>query len=185
MKKPRWAFFISGQGTNMSALLDQKWNFEVALVVSSNPKAPGLLRAKRNGIPTLVLDKKIDWDHVLLKLQKFHINHIFLLGFMKIVPPDFLKKWNKTILNIHPSLLPAYQGLHSIERAYHDGADIGATVHHVTAAVDAGAIVQQKKVISSAQTKKISLPSIEQHLHFAEYALVRKAVEKTYGGLYA
>jgi phosphoribosylglycinamide formyltransferase-1 len=185
MKKTRWAFFISGQGTNMSALLDQKWDLDVALVVSSSGKAPGLLRAKRNGMSTYVLDKKIDWDQVLLKLNEFQVTHIFLLGFMKIVPSEFLKKWNKTILNIHPSLLPAYQGLQSIERAYSDGADIGATVHHVTAAVDAGAIVLQKKVIPSAQTKKMSLSQVEQQLHFAEYMLVRKAVEKFDGGLHA
>jgi phosphoribosylglycinamide formyltransferase 1 len=185
MTKPRWAFFISGQGSNMSALLDQKWDLDAALVVSSTSESHGLLRARRNGVPTHVLEKKINWDQVLLKLEEHQITHIFLLGFMKIVPPEFLKKWGKTILNIHPSLLPAYPGLRSIERAYNDGADIGATVHHVTAEVDAGAMVLQKKVVSSQQTKKMDLSYIEQQLHFAEYALVRKAVEKTYGGAHA
>ncbi|MBY0386491.1 phosphoribosylglycinamide formyltransferase [bacterium] len=180
MRKPRWALFISGQGTNMSALLDEKWDLDVALVVSSSSQSPGLLRAKRCGIPTMVLEKKIDWQLVLENLQQQKVTHVFLLGFMKIVPPEFLKQWTGVVLNVHPSLLPSYQGLKSIERAYDDGADLGVTVHHVSSEVDAGDIVLQKKVIVKEQLSEMSLSQAKQKIHWAEYQLVRQAVEKKY-----
>lgn len=180
MRPPRWAFFISGQGTNMSALLDEKWSLDVALVVSSSAESPGVLRAKRSGIPVLILEKKINWQLVLKKLQQAKVTHVFLLGFMKIVPPEFLKQWTGVILNVHPSLLPAYQGLKSIERAYEDRADMGVTVHHVNSEVDAGEIVLQKKVISREQIQAVSLQQAQQKIHWAEYQLVRQAVEKKY-----
>lgn len=164
----------------MSALLDQKGELEVGLVVSSNAKAPGLLRARRAGIPTVVLDSKIDWNQVHKVLKEHHINHLFLVGFMKIVPPSFLKLWQGPILNIHPSLLPHYQGLKSIERAYAEGADVGATVHHVTAEVDGGAIVFQKRAVSASERAERSLQDVTERVHQTEYDLVRRAVRRRY-----
>ncbi len=178
--KTRWALFISGQGSNMSALLDQKWDLDIALVVSSSLKAQGLKRAQRSGIPTIVLDAKIDWQKLAAELQRLRVTHIFLLGFMKIVPPEFLKTWAGVILNVHPSLLPHYPGLKSIERAYHDGADMGITVHHVNEQVDAGHVVLQKTVFPGRLVKNLSFESAEQKMHQAEYALVRRAVERAY-----
>jgi phosphoribosylglycinamide formyltransferase 1 len=178
--KARWALFISGQGSNMSALLDQKWDLDIALVVSSSPKAQGLKRAQRSGVPTVTLDAKIDWHQLTADLQRLRITHIFLLGFMKIVPPEFLKSWTGVILNVHPSLLPHYPGLKSIERAYHDGADMGITVHHVNEQVDAGHVVLQKTVVPGNLVKNLSLESAEAKMHQAEYALVRRAVERVY-----
>lgn len=180
MKKPRWALFISGQGTNMSALLDEKWDLDVALVISSSRQSAGALRAKRSGIPVMFLEKKINWQLVLENLKQRKVTHIFLVGFMKIVPLDFLKQWAGCVLNVHPSLLPAYQGLKSIERAYQQGSDIGVTVHHVNAEVDSGEIVLQKKVIPSERVQKISLLEAKQKVHWTEYQLVRKAVERKY-----
>ncbi len=178
--KTRWALFISGQGSNMSALLDQKWDLDIALVVSSSLKAQGLKRAQRSGIPTIVLHAKIDWQKLAAELQRLRVTHIFLLGFMKIVPPEFLKTWAGVILNVHPSLLPHYPGLKSIERAYHDGADMGITVHHVNEQVDAGHVVLQKTVVPGRLVKNLSFESAEQKMHQAEYALVRRAVERAY-----
>lgn len=89
--KTRWALFISGQGSNMSALLDQKWDLDIALVVSSSSQAQGLSRARRSGIPTMTLDAKIDWQKLTSELQRLKVTHLFLLGFMKIVPAAFLK----------------------------------------------------------------------------------------------
>ena len=178
--KTRWALFISGQGSNMSALLDQKWDLDIALVVSSSLKAQGLKRAQRSGIPTIVLDAKIDWQKLSTEIQRLRATHIFLLGFMKIVPPEFLKSWTGVILNVHPSLLPHYPGLKSMERAYQDGADMGITVHRVNEQVDAGHVVLQKTVVPRDTVKKISFESAEQKMHQAEYALVRRAVERAY-----
>ncbi len=164
----------------MSALLDQKWDLDVGLVVSSSDKAPGLLRARRAGVKTLVLDKKIDWQKLHQTLLEYRIDHLFLLGFMKIVPPEFLKMWQGTILNIHPSLLPAYQGLKSIERAYADKADIGATVHHVTPDIDGGAIVMQSIAVTAKEVEAINLEEVTERVHRSEYALVRRAVGRQY-----
>jgi phosphoribosylglycinamide formyltransferase 1 len=180
VKNPRWALFISGQGSNLSALLDQKWDLDVGLVISSHENAPGLLRARRSGLKTLVLDKKINWEKLHQTLLEDQIDHLFLLGFMKIVPPEFLKKWQGPILNIHPSLLPAYQGLKSIERAYADSADIGATVHHVTADVDSGAIVLQMTAVKGNGAREMTLEEVTERVHRAEYALVRRAVGRRY-----
>ena len=178
--QPRWALFISGQGSNMSAVLDQNRDKgTVALVVSSSPTNFGLKRARRLGIPTLVLDKKIDWTQLQQQLEGFGISHIFLLGFMKIVPQSFLQKWTRPILNVHPSLLPSYPGLNSFQRAYDDKSPLGVTVHHVIPDVDAGAIVMQKEVIESTEsTSKFREDRrlIEQRVHHVEYHLVRKTM---------
>lgn len=180
MSPARWALFISGQGTNMSVLLDQKWDLDVALVVSSKESAPGLKRARRAGVKTVVFSFPADWSRVVEELKKQRITHIFLLGFMKIVPSDFLKQWSQPILNIHPSLLPQFPGLDSVRRAYETSCAVGATVHHVTDVVDAGAIVLQKTSVSKEDIKKLSLDLVEKKNHRTEYFLVRQAVEKKY-----
>jgi phosphoribosylglycinamide formyltransferase 1 len=178
--KPRWALFISGQGTNLSALIDQKWDLDIALVVSSSTEAAGLKRARRAGIQTHVLETKTDWENTKNILQQHKVNHIFLLGFMKIVPSKFLQNWPSVILNVHPSLLPRYPGLKSIQKAHEDGAPTGVTVHHVSAEVDGGQIVYQKQVLSSERIQSLSLSEVERRTHWCEYALVRRAVERRY-----
>ncbi len=178
--KPRWAFFISGQGSNMSALLDQKENSEIAVVFSSSAEAAGVRRARRAGVPFVILDKKIVWSEVLQTLQLYRANHIFLLGFMKIVPMEFLEQWSGVILNVHPSLLPEFPGLKSIERAFTEKKNIGATVHHVTADVDGGNIVLQKTAVLSSQIPSLDLVACTERVHWCEYALVRQAVERRY-----
>lgn len=108
-------------------------------------------------------------------LKQRHITHIFLTGFMKVVPKDFLEKWNGPILNVHPSLLPKYPGLKSVERAMADQADIGVTVHKVTADVDAGETVAQKTVLKFEEYSRLSAEQVEFALHLTEYELVRKS----------
>lgn len=170
----RWALFISGQGSNMSVILDEpQEKASVALVVSSNPESYGLLRAQRMGVPTLVLDKKINWESLLNVLRERGITHIFLLGFMKIVSPLFLEQWQKPILNVHPSLLPLYPGLNSIRRAFEEKNDVGVTVHRVIAEVDAGSILFQKKVVSAGE--ELPFEEVEKRVHLAEYELVLKS----------
>lgn len=160
----------------MSTLIDQRPEKEsIALVVSSSSKNYGLLRAQRNGIPTLAFDNKMDWDRVLLELQSRQITHIFLVGFMKIVPESFLSAWNKPILNVHPSLLPEYPGLHSIRRAVEDKNNVGVTVHRVIKDVDAGAVVFSRTVVEKNVVEQLSLESVEGLVHLAEYDLVRKS----------
>lgn len=182
MKKCRWAIFVSGQGSNLAALIGLRaehpeavTHIELSLVVSSNPQAPALDKAQKAGIKTIVLAEKINWSQVEEDLNSNGITHIFLLGFMKIIPKSFLEKWKKPILNVHPSLLPAYPGLRSIDRALEDGAPLGVTVHHVTAEVDAGEIVLQKQVYSAHQADGLSRQVIEMNMHLAEYEIVKKS----------
>lgn len=162
----------------MSAVLDQRLEKgTVALVISSSSSSYGYLRALRLGIPAIAFDKKMDWDQVLDQLRAQRISHIFLLGFMKIVPQSFLQKWQKPIFNVHPSLLPSYPGLNSIRRAYDDVADVGVSVHEVIADVDAGKIIMQRTVANAADVKKYSFERLEQNVHFSEYDVVRKSLK--------
>ena len=150
----RWCIFISGRGSNLSAAIEEcrESGPQISLVVSSDKSAAGLARARRAGIPTISVPllnssrdekPKIDWQELDLKLRSARIDAIFLLGFMKIVPASFLEKWKGRVLNLHPSLLPQFPGLRSIERAIEAGAPLGATVHVVEPKVDSGPIIKQ------------------------------------------
>lgn len=167
----RWAVFISGTGSNLGALLDLRSEVDIRLVISSSKKALGLLKARRSGVPTLVLDRPINWKQLLEKLNQYSINAIFLAGFMKVVPAEFIKNFSGLILNLHPSLLPEYPGLESIKRAYEDQANMGCTIHHVVPEVDAGPIIRQKKT-----SRYNSLEDSEFAVHIAEQSLVREVV---------
>ena len=151
------AVFISGGGSNLQALIDACANdafpAKIGLVVSNIPDAYGLERAAQAGIPTAVVphgdyDSRDSFEGALLKtLTPHHIDAICLAGFMRILTPHFIEGFGKPMLNIHPSLLPAYKGLNTHARALADGAqEAGCTVHHVVPDVDSGEILIQKRV---------------------------------------
>lgn len=178
IRRPRrWAVFISGRGSNLQALLDLGSEIELRWVLSSKAKAPGILRAKRAGIPTTVLPAQIDWTALDLELRRRGIDQIFLLGFMKIIPAEFLKSWENRILNVHPSLLPQYPGLHALEKSFEDRASMGATVHIVTPEMDAGPIVLQGKTLK-AGFSEIDLAEACLRISKMEHRLVREAALK-------
>lgn len=169
----RWAVFISGTGSNLSALLEGRSQFDIGLVVSSTPKAIGILRARRAGVPVYIMKNKSDWEGIETALAEYNIDRVFLAGFMRIVPAVFLTKWQGRILNVHPSLLPAYPGTHSIERAFADQAALGVSVHEVIEEVDGGKILLQR------ETKRSSdLESTEFFVHVSEHRLIREAAAK-------
>lgn len=146
---PRWALFISGYGSNAQSLLDHLCEIDVRLVVSSRKENFGILKSKRLGIPILHFSKNQSWSWMMTELQSRRIQRIFLLGFMKILPAEFITEFTANrgvLLNVHPSLLPNYPGLNSFERAFEDKKDLGITVHHVVAGVDEGPHVQQEKI---------------------------------------
>ena len=167
--KSNWAVFISGRGSNLSALMECCFLDSIGLVVSSRPHAYGLKKAKRYGLPTKVLASKVDWQDLLSVLEAYNISKIFLAGFMKILPSHFINKWQKPIVNIHPSLLPEYPGLHSIERSFEDKSAMGCTLHKVIDKVDMGEII-----FSSAITQVSSLETAEFLIHIEEQKLGRK-----------
>ncbi len=153
MAKARVAVFISGRGSNMAALLyaakAPDCPFEIALVISNNHQAEGLKLAAGEGIATAALPSGMRGfvaaaDAVLAEQR---IAFIALAGFMRILPPDFVARWEGRMLNIHPSLLPKYKGLETHERALAAGEAVaGCSVHLVTAELDDGKVLGQTEV---------------------------------------
>ena len=148
------AVFISGGGTDLQSLIDavHEKNGVIRLVVSSREDAYGLERAKRKGIETMVLPKG-DYDSALLEeLKKREVEWIVLAGFLKILTPAFIRHFPRHIVNIHPSLIPAFSGpgfygMRVHEAVYRAGVKwSGATVHFVSEVVDGGAILLQEVV---------------------------------------
>lgn len=148
------AVFISGGGTDLQSLIDNvhEKSGEIRLVVSSRGDAYGLERAKLKGIETMVLPKG-DYDSVLLEeLKKREVEWIVLAGFLKILTPAFIRHFSRHIVNIHPSLIPAFSGpgfygMRVHEAVYRAGVKwSGATVHFVSEVVDSGAILMQDVV---------------------------------------
>ena len=148
------AVFISGGGTDLQSLIDNvhEKSGEIRLVVSSRGDAYGLERAKIKGIETMVLPKG-DYDSALLEeLKKREVEWIVLAGFLKILSPELIRHFPRHILNIHPSLIPAFAGpgfygMRVHEAVYRAGVKwSGATVHFVSEVVDGGAILLQEVV---------------------------------------
>ncbi|MFN3826741.1 MAG: phosphoribosylglycinamide formyltransferase [Micavibrio sp.] len=156
--KIRMAVLISGRGSNMDALIkacqDPSYPAEIVAVISNRPDAAGLHKAQKAGIQTAIVDHKAyqgreAFEAVLQEtLQKFEpLDLVCLAGFMRILTAGFVNQWQGRMLNIHPSLLPAYKGLDTHARALADGcAQAGCTVHYVTPEMDDGPILVQKAV---------------------------------------
>jgi len=146
---------ISGSGSNLQSLIDNAENIdlEISCVISNNPNAYGLERAKNAGIETKILEhtqftSRENYDRSLKKIiDEYKPGIIILAGFMRILTADFVNSYLGKIINIHPSLLPKHQGLNTHERAIQAGDKIhGASVHFVTAELDGGPIIAQKAI---------------------------------------
>lgn len=154
----RTAILISGRGSNMAALLDAAagpgFPAEIVLVVADRAKAtPGLARAEARGIPTRSIiardfpDKPAFEAALDAALTEARIELVCLAGFMRLLSEAFVGRWRDRIINIHPSLLPSFPGLHTHERALEAGVKLhGCTVHFVRPAMDAGPIIVQAAV---------------------------------------
>ena len=142
---------ISGRGSNMGALIEA--GLPVSAVISSRADAAGLAAAAARGIATRVVEhkryaKRADFDAALaVEIDRYAPRLVALAGFMRILTPDFIARYRERLLNIHPSLLPAFPGLHTHEQALAAGVKVhGCTVHFVTAELDHGPIVAQAAV---------------------------------------
>ncbi len=155
--RARLAVLISGSGSNLQALIDDSQRadapFEIGLVISNRADAVGLERAGRAGIPTRTLshrgfETRAAYDAALAELLASQApDLIALAGFMRILTPAFVEQWQGRMLNIHPSLLPRYRGLHTHERVLEAGDPWhGATVHFVTAELDGGPAILQARL---------------------------------------
>lgn len=157
---------ISGRGSNLKALIESQENgtlgAEISTVISNVPKVMGLKIADEREIENHVVDHKnygsreLFEDELTLILEAANINLICLAGFMRILTTNFIKKWENKIINIHPSLLPAFKGLNTHERAIESGAKFtGCTTHFVYPDLDGGPIIAQSVVpISQNDTVK-------------------------------
>jgi phosphoribosylglycinamide formyltransferase-1 len=176
---------ISGRGSNMEALVDAAkepdYPARIALVLSNNPDAEGLAFAQRAGIPTRAIDHRPfgkdraaherDIDQAL---REAGVEIVCLAGYMRVLTPFLVEAWAGEMLNIHPSLLPAYPGLHTHARALAAGdREAGCTVHLVTVGVDEGPIVGQAKVaIQPGDT----VATLSERVLAAEHQLYRQSL---------
>lgn len=170
--RKKWAVMISGRGSNLQSIIDNP-EIDLSLVISSKKSAAGLVRAKRAGVPTMVLEKNINWEKLSIELKKRKVCGILLLGFMKIIPAQFVNEWTGRMFNIHPSLLPLYPGVGSLEKSFNDKAKMGVTFHEVTEGMDEGPRLAQF-AITRAETlqRAVMLNAI------AEQRLVSKMTER-------
>ena len=153
----RLAILISGRGSNMAAILDAvkagRIDAQVAGVISNRPDAGGLTIAARNGVATAVVDHTLspnrdDFERALgTAIDALSPDLVVLAGFMRVLSPGFVARYERRMINIHPSLLPMYPGLGTHRRALEDGIKVhGCSVHFVTSEVDHGPIVAQAAV---------------------------------------
>lgn len=157
MRSRRIGVLISGRGSNLQALIDaigtKALNAQITIVISNKSDAPGLDRARAAGIDTMILDhrgyaSRDDYDAALAtELLARGVSLVCLAGFMRLIGPRLLDAFPNAILNIHPSLLPAFPGVNAQAQALDHGVKItGATVHLVTGELDGGPIVVQSPV---------------------------------------
>ena len=157
MSRTRTAILISGRGSNMEALVtaaaDPSYPAEIVLVISDNPDAAGLAKAKIAGIPSVAIDRSqfpdrsAFEDALLARLHEERVELICLAGFMRVLSASFVEAWTDRILNIHPSILPSFRGVNTHQRVIDAGLRLhGCTVHFVRADVDAGPIIVQAAV---------------------------------------
>lgn len=193
MDKARIAVLVSGGGTNLQALINAQnkgiiSNGQIALVISNNPNAFALRRAAKAGIPTAVITKSESGsqqafeERIKKELQSYQIDLIVLAGFMSILSKNFTADFPERIVNVHPSLIPAfcgkgYYGLRVHEEALKYGVTVtGATVHFVNEIPDGGRIILQKAVkIKAGDTPEILQKRVMKQ---AEWKILPEAVEQ-------
>jgi phosphoribosylglycinamide formyltransferase-1 len=180
----KFAVFASGNGTNLQAIIDAvkagDIKAELALVFCDRHKAFALKRAKEAGIPTLVLLRK-DYAtpqsyerDIMIQLKGMQIDFIVLAGYMKIFTPFFIKQYPNRILNVHPSLLPAFKGATGIKDTFTYGAKVaGVTIHFVDDKMDHGPIIIQEAFrVSEHET----LETLEERIHQIEHKIYPRAI---------
>ena len=178
MVKKNTCVFISGQGSNLKNLIhrsrDSNFPINIKLIVTNNKNAPGIIFAKKNSIPYMIVNSKLrNHDNKILQiLRNKNISLICLAGYMKLISSDFIKKFGKKIINIHPSLLPKFKGLNTFARILKNSEKkAGCTVHYVDEKLDNGNIIAQKSFYISSFDNEATLKEKTQkleHLAFPE-----------------
>ncbi|HLE26271.1 MAG TPA: phosphoribosylglycinamide formyltransferase [Thermodesulfobacteriota bacterium] len=180
-KKTRVGVFVSGSGSNLQALIDAKIpSVEIVVVVSNNPDAYAIERAKKDKIPVEVIDhrnysSREDFEKEIQKrLDQYKIDLIALAGFMRILTPLFIRNYKNRIMNLHPALLPSFPGTNAVKQALMYGVKFtGCTVHFVDEGVDTGPIILQTVVpINDTDTEE----SLLERIHKEEHRIYPEAI---------
>ena len=185
IKKTKTAVFISGKGSNLENLIKFSKKkispISINLIISNTNYAKGLKYSKKYNIQKKVIffkNKKLTEKKIFKILFKKNINLICLAGFMKILSKNFIKKFKGKIINIHPSLLPKYKGLNTHKKAIENNDKYaGCSVHFVTAKIDSGKIIMQKKVRIK---KNDTIYSLSKKVLKKEHLLYPAAIKKIY-----
>jgi phosphoribosylglycinamide formyltransferase-1 len=197
MARRRVAILISGRGSNMAALIEaaraNDYPAEIALVISNRADAAGLKHAESRGIATATIDHRSftsreTFDEAVdARLRAAGIELVCLAGFMRLLSTPFIERWRGRMINVHPSLLPAYRGLNTHARALADGATMhGCTVHFVEPELDSGPVIMQAAVPVRAGDDENSLAArvlAEEHrIYPAALKLLAEGRLKVEGG---
>ena len=178
------AVFCSGSGSNFQAIVDAKKRGElkadIALMVCDNPRAFALERAKREGVASLLVERKkfkskLDYEAEIIKnLQAKKVELVVLAGYMRLVSPDFVRRFPNRVINIHPALLPSFKGTQGIKEALDYGVKLtGVTVHFVDEEMDHGPIILQEAVkIESGDSEE----TLAARIHKLEHRLYPQAI---------
>ena len=200
MARYKIAILISGRGSNMAALIeackDDAYPADVALVISNRPDALGLEIARAADIPTRVIehgdfDSREEFDAAMTAaLAAAEVRLICLAGFMRLLSPEFCQRWRDSLINVHPSLLPAFKGLHVHERMLETGVHIaGCTVHFVRPEMDEGPILVQAAVAIAADDTPETLAArilVQEHrIYPLAVRLIAEGRARTAGGMVA
>ncbi|MCX5698787.1 MAG: phosphoribosylglycinamide formyltransferase [Candidatus Omnitrophica bacterium] len=179
------AVFASGRGSNFSAIVkaikQNKIKARLRILVCDQPQALVIKRAQIAGVRVVLVKRedfssRLDFEAAIIqRLENYKIDLIVLAGFMRLLSPDFVKRYRGRIMNIHPSLLPAFKGAWAIRDAFDSGVDsTGVTVHFIDEEVDHGPIILQRKIkIRSKDT----LASLERRIHSLEHKLYPQAIK--------
>jgi phosphoribosylglycinamide formyltransferase-1 len=162
----RVVVLLSGRGSNFQAIVEAQLSIDIVAVISNRPQAAGLAFARERGLTAVVLDHTAHSDRATFdalladEIERYQPDLLVLAGYMRILSPAFIARFEGRLLNIHPSLLPMFPGLKTHERALEEGVKIhGCTVHFVTAQLDHGPIVIQAAVPVRADDTPASLSS--------------------------
>ena len=192
-RKHRLGILLSGRGSNFLAIADsidqgRLPDCEIAVVISNLADAGGLKAARMRGLPSLAMEangrKRAEHDlAIIAALQQHQVDLVCLAGYMRLLSPGFVQAFPQRILNIHPSLLPAFPGLHAQQQAFDYGAKVaGCTVHFVDEELDHGVIVLQRTVAVAESDTADSLAArilVEEHIAYTE------AIARVVSGRYA
>ena len=177
----RIAVLVSGNGSNLQALIDANLSGQIIGVLSNKANAYALQRAEKANIATAVIshkdypDRESFDDAMHQQLLAWEVDLVILAGFMRILTPNFVSQWQGKMLNIHPSLLPFYKGINTHQRVLNTGDRLhGCTVHFVTAELDAGQSIAQSAIQVSLHD---TVDSLAQRVHKLEHFIYPQVAE--------